>query len=156
MKAADYLKRRINNNPSDNKKNLEDLRKKLYSTTKTLIQDLGWRDFELLVELLFSRTNWQKEDRVGGVEKTTDLKLFEPITRKNAFVQIKSAATQDIFDKYLIEHKGGAFKKMFFVYHTGHVRDYSGGEDVTIIGPEELGRRVIDAGLLDWLCDRVG
>jgi len=42
---------------------------------------------------------------------------------------------------------------MFYVYHTGEAK--TDDERVTVINAEELAALVVDAGLVDWLVNKV-
>lgn len=46
-------------------------------------------DFELLVELVFAQSGWQRISSSGGTQKTIDLELYLPSTKDYAFVQVK-------------------------------------------------------------------
>lgn len=160
VKAFEYLIRRINSEFSPELEAVEKARDNLALLTSNLIRKLHWNDFELLVELLFSRTNWRREKRLGGTEKTTDIVLTEPITKRKAFVQVKGEASQAILDQYMDQLSSfgkliSAYNEMYFVYHTGTLQVATDVENITVIGPDELGWLVVDAGLLDWLISRV-
>jgi hypothetical protein len=50
---------------------------------------LGPRDFETLVDLVFSTSGWRRQGVVGKTQKTLDLDLILPSTGERAFVQVK-------------------------------------------------------------------
>jgi hypothetical protein len=58
-----------------------------------LMKLLGWRDFELLVDLVFTSSGWRRVGIVGKTQKTLDLDLILPSTGERAFVQVKSTTT---------------------------------------------------------------
>ena len=45
-----------------------------------LLALLHWRDFELLVELVFGQSGWRQVGASGGVQKTVDMELVLPTT----------------------------------------------------------------------------
>jgi len=91
----------------------------LQKVTAQLIEQLHWRDFEILFELIFARSGWQRVGELGGLQKDTDLVLEQSATGERAFVQVKSAADQSTLDHYITEFEADAsFDRMFFVCHT--------------------------------------
>jgi len=124
------------------------------SSILEMVRLLHPRDFEILVDLVFSTSGWRRMGNVGGPQKMLDIDLFLPSTRERAFVQVKSKTIQAELDAY-VEGKeaSGHYDRMFYVYHSGDVQ--TDDEHVTVIGPKELPTLVIDAGLVNWLIDRV-
>jgi hypothetical protein len=47
----------------------------------------------------------------------------------------------------------GPYDRMFYVYHSGKAA--TDDDRVTMIGPEKLAALVIDAGLVNWLIQKV-
>jgi hypothetical protein len=62
------------------------------SKIENLIHKLTWKDFELLVDLLFRQAGWQRMATLGKTEKTIDLDLYSPITDEKILVQVKLSA----------------------------------------------------------------
>jgi len=122
-----------------------------------LIRLLDWRDFETLVDLVFSTSGWRRLRMVGGSEKTLDIDLVLPSTGQRAFVQVKSHTTQRELDRYIRSlDERGSDVRMFFVYHSSQVRGlHTTNPRVTVIGPTDLAPMVLNAGLASWLIDKV-
>lgn len=115
-----------------------------------LLKLLGPKDFEMLVDLVFSTSGWRRQGTVGKTQKTLDLDLLLPSTGERAFVQVKSKTTS----KELAEYAGlidelGPYDRMFFVYHSGEAS--IDDDRVLVISPEKLADMVIDGGLVNWL-----
>lgn len=119
-----------------------------------MIRLLGDKDFEILVELVFSTSGWRRQGVVGGPEKTRDLDLVLPSTGERAFVQVKSKTTPaelvEYIDKFIALE---VFDRMFFAFHSGEAQ--SDDERVTVIGPEKLAEMTVEAGLAGWLLRKV-
>lgn len=62
----------------------------LKSKLTLLIQNLQWKDFETLIDLIFRQAGWQKVGQTGKTQKTLDLELLAPVTGETAIVQIKA------------------------------------------------------------------
>lgn len=115
---------------------------------------LGDRDFEVLVDLVFTSSGWRRIGVVGETQKTLDLDLMLPSTGDRAFVQIKSKTTSAELAEYVGQlDERGLYDRMFYVFHTGKAT--TDDDRVTIIGPEKLSELVVDAGLVNWLVRKV-
>jgi hypothetical protein len=134
----------------------ERLTAELSATIIEVMRLLTPKDFELLVDLVFSESGWRRLGVLGKTEKTVDMELELPTTRERAFVQVKSRASQREFDEEYAEafHAMKQVERMFYVYHTGTIT--SADPAITLIGPQELSHMVLDAGLASWLLRRVG
>jgi hypothetical protein len=119
-----------------------------------MIKLLGPKDFETLVDLVFSTSGWRRQGVVGKTQKTLDLDLMLPSTRERAFVQVKSKTTPGELADYVARFEElGSFDRMFFVYHSGEAS--TDDERVTVIGPDMLAEMSLDAGLATWLLRKV-
>ena len=126
----------------------------LKTSMRELMSLLEPRDFETLVDLVFTTTGWRRLGPVGKSQKTLDLDLVLPTTGERAFVQVKSKTTSDEAAKYAAQlEMHGPYDRMFFVFHSGEAE--IDDERVTILGPDKLAEMVIDAGLVTWLIRKV-
>lgn len=150
-----YLLRRINDQKTPEVVAVEATEQVLLQQILDMTRLLTPEDFELMVELVFSYSGWQRQSRTGGTQKTIDLDLLLPSTCERAFVQVKSSTDTAQFDSYAAEFAAtDAHARMFYVWHTGTVeREPPAG--VILWGPNVLGDKVLGAGLLGWLKDRV-
>jgi hypothetical protein len=111
-------------------------------------------DFELLVDLVFSTSGWRRLGVVGKTQKTLDLDLTLPTTGEKAFVQVKSKTSSAELAEYVAKIEDhGEYTRMFFVFHSGEAA--TDDERVTVVGPQELARMVVNAGLTNWLIEKV-
>jgi hypothetical protein len=118
-----------------------------------LMRLLTPKDFELLVDLVFSTSGWRRVGSVGKTQKTLDLDLTLPSTGERAFVQVKSKTSSAELAEYVALIGDGPYDKMFFVFHSGEADTLD--KRVTVIGPEKLADLLIDAGLTNWLIRKV-
>ena len=108
------------------------------------------------MDLVFSSSGWRRLGAVGGTQKTLDIDIELPSTGERAFVQVKSSTSDAELAEYLDQLPDlGAYSRMFFVYHSGTMRD-PGDSRVVVIGPDKLAQMVVDAGLVSWLIGKVG
>lgn len=153
--VASYVIRRINGEKMPEVERTSAALHELQSTIPALMQMLTPGDFELLVELIFSTSGWRRESVTGGTQDTKDIGLWLPSTDERAFVQVKSRTTPKELATYIekFRERSDSYKRMFYVYHTGSLSSPNDPR-VTLIGPEQLARLVVDAGLVNWLIDK--
>ena len=119
-----------------------------------LMRLLGDRDFEILVDLVFTSSGWRRLGTVGKTQKTLDIDMMLPSTGERAFVQVKSRTTSSELADYVAQlDERGPYDRMFYVFHSGNAE--TDDDRVTVIGPEKLGELVVDAGLVNWLVRKV-
>lgn len=155
--VADYAVRRINGEKMREVQRAIEDAGALERSVTALMGMLTPKDFELLVDLVFSASGWRRVGVVGKTQKTIDIDLILPSTQERAFVQVKSHADKGVFADYAarFEELGDAYERMFFVYHSGLEDPPAAQERVSVIGPARLATMVIDAGLVNWLIEKV-
>jgi len=122
-----------------------------------LIQALTWKDFELVVDLIFSNAGWQRISVLGKSQKTLDLDLKSPVTGERAMVQVKSASDRSEYIRYHEEFtQAEDFARLFFVVHSpSHDLDTVHNlPNSTVLCAPELARMVVAAGLTRWLLEK--
>ena len=117
---------------------------------------LQWRDFELLVELVFAQSGWRRESASGGTQKTIDIELLLPTTGESAFVQVKSRTNQAQLDDYVKRFAARDDAKMFYVYHTAEASLTCTAPNVALVGPQRLAEMTLETGLFNWLLKKAG
>lgn len=124
------------------------------------IEALHWRDFELLVDMVFRATGWVRESVLGQQEHGYDLALRERITGDINFVQVKSRAGLAEVQGAAIQFPPDACRRVFFVVHTPapdlrrvHRSDLPA--HVELVDPERLAELAIESGLSRWLEGKV-
>ncbi|MDI6886291.1 MAG: hypothetical protein QMD22_08140, partial [archaeon] len=129
----------------------------LRSSLIPLIQNLTWKDFELLVDLVFSNAGWQRISVLGKTEKNIDLDLRSPVTGERVMVQIKAASDKEEFEYYCQEFsRMKDFVAFFYVVHTPKKSlAYAKAPARTqLVFAEQLAKLVIDGGLVGWLIEK--
>lgn len=153
--VSDYVIRRINGKTREEVDAAIDALKKMTLATVAIMKHLTPKDFEILVDLVFSTSGWRRVGEVGGTQKTKDLDLVLPSTGERAFVQVKSRTDHECLTDYIQKlSEMDSYRRMFFVYHTGFVESFDGDERVTVIGPDKLAEMVVEAGLVSWLIEK--
>jgi hypothetical protein len=159
-----YLVQKINGEQNKEAAAAEQARSSLESALHNIIRDLPWRDFELLVDLIFTNAGWKRVSEVGKVQKTVDLILDAPIIGRRYGVQIKSQADGRAFEAYKSEIEGRPEPKHYFVVHSPNPAlaelaermTEEEKEKVEILGPGQLAEWSVRYGLIDWIIDKAG
>jgi hypothetical protein len=72
---------------------------------------------------VLSRSGWTRIHKVGGTTEGIDIEVENPATAEKAFVQIKSSATQEIFEESIARYEKARerYSRMIFaVHHLGN------------------------------------
>jgi len=158
VKQSDYLLRRIQGAPEPLRTKAKQLVADLTSTAVEMVRQLDWRDFETLVDLIFARGGYHRTSALGGTQADVDFIAQQPLTDAYAWVQIKSQASQAIFDDYLGRFlRDGSAQSFFFVYHSAErgIRLQNLPMNVHVWSAEKIAAAAIEAGLFGWLAERM-
>ena len=158
VELQEYLVRKINGLTITEVENAKTSLQKLKSDVEDLIKGLFWYDFEILVDLIFSKAGWQRFSVLGKTQKDIDLDVYSPTTQKRAFVQIKSSTSRAEIES-CIDSFGGyeQFDEMYFVFHTcnADLTDIKiHNLNVHLWGLEKISGMVVNAGLVEWLINK--
>ena len=150
---SEYLIRKINGEEQPEVKAAKGYLASLQHSVENLIQGLWWKDFELLVDLIFAQSGWQRISVLGQTDKDIDLDVFSPVTSRRAFIQVKSNASNETFNGSVARFREmGQFDEMYFVVHTSDSQLASRTEgSISILDLNKLSELVINAGLVNWL-----
>lgn len=156
VKAEAYLLRRIKSEDEPIIAKAEAARSAVVLVAQEMIAGLHWADFEVLVDLLFARTGWQRISGLGGTIADIDLALFEPASGDRAFVQVKSQADQSTLENYIHRFdEARIYSRMFFVCHSpkGELRAPD-RQNLHVWTGKVLAAMAVKTGLYDWLMER--
>lgn len=120
----------------------------------SLIQNLQWKDFETLVDLIFRQAGWQRVGDIGKTQKTLDLELFAPVTGERAIVQIKAKSDLQQFLSYQEQFaKMNDYDKFFYVVHTAenNLTVYENETETKLYLVDKVAELTISAGLVEWV-----
>lgn len=158
--AFGYLKQRLCDQVVQEVESAQACLSKLEKSLVALIRNLNWKDFELLCDLIFANAGWQRIASLGGTEKSIDLDLISPVTKRRLFVQVKSQANQSTFTKYADDFEAHEqYDEMYFVVHSpkGDVSKWLASvhsairRKAKVFTAQDIARLTVSAGLVDWL-----
>jgi hypothetical protein len=158
VEAEAYLIRKINGVEEPLVAEAKLVQTAVIDVAERLVAQLHWRDFEVLCDLIFARSGWQRIAELGGLQKDTDLVLEQIASGERAFVQVKSEAGQQTLNDYIARFEADpSFDRMFFACHSPRTKlEISGSKPVHVWTGEKLARQAVAAGLLDWLVEKAG
>jgi len=155
-KSADYLVRKIVDETEPPRAQAEAATRQARTVAANMIRLLDWKDFETLIDLIFSRGGWQRVGVLGGGQADVDLVLKQPITDETAWVQVKSQSSQAEFNDYLGRfERNRSLDHFFFIYHSA-AKTIQAREDRQhhLWSADRVAIAAVDLGLLSWLADR--
>jgi len=129
----------------------------LIGRVESLVKTLHWKDFELLVDLIFRGAGWKRLSEIGKTQKTLDLELLSPMTNEKILAQVKS--TSDLreylqYEKRFEDMEQGGYSRFFFIVHSPEpaLENHTPASgDIRIVGPKEIARLSLEYGLVEWL-----
>lgn len=158
VEMQDYLIKKINGHTIDEVRTAKDCLQRLKDEVEELIKGLWWHDFELLIDLIFSKSGWQRFSVLGKTEKDIDLDVYSPATQKRAFVQIKSSTSKSDLESYLKSYdEYEQFEAMYFIFHT--CKDdlnplVADRKDIHLWDLPRIAQLVVNSGLVEWLINK--
>lgn len=124
----------------------------------TLVARLMPKDFELLVDLVLSRTGWSRLEKLGGSTEGVDVEVENPALDEIAFVQVKSRADQGVLDDYVgrFLDRRDRYARMIFAVHSpkGEIVPPT-DEPIQVWDGSRIAHLVVRLGLGDWVANRV-
>jgi hypothetical protein len=157
VRCPDLLCRTLSGTRSDLAKKISSNRDALTQHLSMAIKELHWKDFEILVDLVFRAAGWVRVSILGQDAKAYDLILQEPITGDRYVVQVKSRAGLADLEATVAKFSDKDFRHVYFVVHspTKDLADAKLPDHVKVLLPDRLARQAMDAGLAGWLEDKV-
>lgn len=154
-----YLVNKINGTMPKEVEEAQITLSELENKLEVIIRDLHWKDFEILIDLIFRQAGWQRVSPLGETQRTLDLDLLSPITGDRYGVQIKSKASLADFRNYQQQFEDmQGYSKFYFVVHSPssdlkNTREYN---DFELILPHEVARLAVKYGLTEWIIAKAG
>lgn len=125
-----------------------------------IIRKLHPKDLEILTDLVFRQSGWQRVGVSGGTEKDIDLDLISPVTGERIAVQVKSKANAAVWRAYREKYADmRGFSRFYFVTHSPdkNLRKEAAvadDPDFVLWDVERLAAQAVRGGLTGWLLDK--
>lgn len=163
VKELDYLLARINGAERAETRLATEAMSELAARLEAVIRTLTWRDFELLIDLLFRQAGWQRVSSVGATIRDLDFEVISPITQERIGVQVKARANREVFEEYRDRRLAAmeGFSKFYFAVHSPatdllQLRASSevGEATVELLLPARIAELAAGYGLAQWIIDK--
>lgn len=133
-------------------------RESMVQAVKCAIRTLQPKDFELLVEIIFSRT-WRRIGQAGGAEKFIDITFEDPLAPDTRIaIQVKSETTLMEIQRYCLDSQRERYQKFIFAFHTPDqsslLENGELPEGIEVVDGDRLANLVVDSGLIHWLKEK--
>ena len=159
FEAKEELNRVLNDRPCPEYQEISEAKTTLINAVAIGLSTLHWKDFEILVDLIFRNSGWRRISLLGKAMKYVDMVLEEPITGDLYQVQVKSSAAKSDFEEYLKQFSSKDYRKLYFVVHSpaADLNNYRPplGKNVELILPNRLAGMVVELGLINWLMEKI-
>ena len=125
-----------------------------------IIQKLHPKDLEVLADLIFRQSGWNRIGVAGGTTKDIDLDLLSPLTGERVAVQVKSRTAVGEYETYRTKFADmHGYSRFYFVTHSPSpalAASAALAADSSFIfwGALELATHAARNGLAGWLLDK--
>jgi len=157
--AWETILRIIRDEQDDNAIKAANARASYEAAIENMFKRLHWKDFELLIDLVFTRTGWSRISVLGGTQKDIDMEVQNLTTDEIAFVQVKSSAGQAELDYYVDQFRAQSdrYARMIFAVHHAPRGLTPPADDrrVQVWTGEQIARLVVRLGLGEWVESRL-
>jgi hypothetical protein len=157
VKQLKYLLRKINGEILPEVQKAKTAKTDLLAALAPVIQQLDWKDFEDLVDMVFTAGGWRRIGGIGGTEKDIDLELQQPVTGELVMVQVKSKCSPQLVREISESNsRKTQYKQIFVVTHSFDGKIPVDGVDarLRVVDVHELANLVLDAGLTGWVIEK--
>lgn len=158
----EYVLRKINAEQSPEVIEVEKAFTNLVTTIQSLIKLLTWKDFEILIDLIFRSSGWSRLGVLGKTTKTIDLEIMAPVTGERGVIQIKSQSNLNEYLSYEQEFLSMLeYNKFFYIAHTQsddliqYLIQNEIDEKIFIYDDKKIAELTINSGLTEWLITTV-
>jgi len=152
----EYALRKINGDQSKEVVAVEKAMNELKSKLSDLIKQMQWKDFEVLIDLIFRQGGWQRLSERGKAIKSIDLELLSPVTSERAIIQIKSECGLMEFKEFEDIARKKDYDKYFFIVHSpkNDLLNFENDTDTNLFFVDKITDLTISSGLVDWIISK--
>jgi hypothetical protein len=124
-----------------------------------LVKRLSPKDFEQLIDLILTRTGWARISTLGKTREGIDVEAQNLAANEIAFVQVKSSASQRVFQDYIerFKQRRDFYARMIFAVHTptGKLVAPADLPAVQLWTGMKVAELVVRLGLGEWVEKRI-
>lgn len=157
-KAWETILRIIRDERDDDAIKAVNARTNYVAAIDNMVKRLGWKDFELLIDLVFARTGWARISVLGKTEKSIDMAVQNLAANEIAFVQVKGTSNQAELDSYINQFEAQRDKYARMIFAINNPDGWSprvNNPRVQVWTGEWIARLVVALGLGEWVESRL-
>lgn len=128
-------------------------------TTRQMVAQLSWKDFEQLVDLILARSGWVRTNTLDRKTEGIDVEVENLAAAEIAFVQVKSSANQAVLNDYVKRFKArrDRYARMIFAVHSpkSKLTAPKNTPSVQIWEDDKIANLVVRLGLGEWVEGRI-
>ena len=131
-------------------------KKAILETLQKAILNLHWKDFEILVDLIFTNLGLKRLGAVGQGQKFFDIAYYEPISKTEYFVQVKTKSSSDDVKRHKEEFAKYKNFNAKFIFVTNSRIENNGyhSEQFELWSGMQITELAFSNGLADWIMKR--
>lgn len=157
---VEYLLNKINGHEPLDVRQTREATARLEQSVEVLVKKLQPKDFEVLTDLIFRQSGWQRLSVVGKTQKDIDLDLISPATGERAFVQVKSQSDEREFqeyqDRFSSMGSNSGYSHFFYVVHSpSKGLEERAKTSNNLFVSTRIAQMVVRTGLIEWLLKKV-
>lgn len=148
----------INNIPCEEGVDLRIGKEVIINSIEKSLKHLHWKDFELLIGLIFQKSGWDRVSALGENAQGIDIELLDRINNERYAVQIKVKSGISDVVLFRDNFRNCGYRKRIFI---SIINDYasidlsSRDEDLNLWGARDIAELVVKFGLVDWLINKI-
>ena len=124
------------------------------------IGDIGWKDFELIIDLICNRCGLTRVSRLGATEEGFDVVAINSALDGRVFIQVKSKADQQTLKEYIEkfkERRSGLRDRMIFAVHKpcGILEEPDDMPELQVWTSKKIAALIVELGLGGWLLKKL-
>jgi hypothetical protein len=160
VSELEYLLHKINGTVEPHVARAQEAFENLQAALVPIIRRLHQKDLEILADLVFRQSGWQRVGVSGGTEKDIDLDLISPVTGERVAAQVKSRAGADVWRAYRAKYADmRGFSRFYFITHSPDEalrKEAADADDPGFIlwDAEKIAWHAVRGGLTGWLLDK--
>lgn len=160
VREPHVLHRVINNTKNALSTKISQQRTELAATLEQAIRDLHWKDFEILVDMIFRASGWTRISVLGQHDRDYDIAFQEDITGNLYVVQVKSTAGLKELLATASQFSTDDYEKVFFAVHSprADIKDLPSDdlpEHIQLLTADRIGELALEAGLINWIEQKI-
>jgi hypothetical protein len=153
-KDLDYLTMKINGEELPSVTQVKTSRTELQKNLKEIITCLHFKEFELLVDMIFREAGWYRISELGGTQPYIDIELYSPVSKETYLVQVKASAGMEEYNTFKsCINPNEKDKHYYFIVNQPNraLGNINKNDPIRCWFAEDIAEYVVTYGLVNWV-----